>query len=154
LVLRFVAHYTLQPNVKRPDEQNLDDFLNDTVEKRSVGWANDVWKDIESAFTRALIAGPRVFGRIAFRKYSQPNEHRRPINRGLFETESVALARRSGEELAILERKSDLVVREFAEKYEKDDDFSNALLYATGRGRASNKRMEVIDRIFNEVIDA
>jgi hypothetical protein len=36
LVLRFVALYTFDS--KRPDNQNLDDFLNETVEKRSVHW--------------------------------------------------------------------------------------------------------------------
>jgi hypothetical protein len=154
LALRFVAHYTLTPNEKRPDDQNLDDFLNQTVEKRTVQWGEDRWKDIESAFARALQAAPKVFGRIAFRKYSEPNEYRRPINRGLFETESVALARRNENELSILTSRSDQVIERFKVCYHQDDDFSNALLYATGRGRASNKRLETIGSIFDAVLRA
>lgn len=154
LVLRFVAHYTLPPNESRADDQNLDDFLNDTVEKRSINWGNDKWQEIESAFARALRAAPNVFGRIAFRKYSEPNEYRRPINRGLFETESVGLARRNENELRILASRSDRVVQKFKVYYQEDDDFSNALLYATGRGRASNKRLETVNSIFNEVLRA
>jgi len=57
LVLRFVAHYTLPPNEKRADDQNLDDFLNDTVEKRSTSWGNDKWQEIESAFAREVVPG-------------------------------------------------------------------------------------------------
>lgn len=154
LVLRFVAHYTLADYKKRSDDQNLDEFLNDTVEKRSPSWGKDTWNDIESAFRRALKVAPRIFGRIAFRKYSGPQEYRRPINRGLFEAESVVLARRKIDDLEILAERSDLVIQKFAEHYQKDDDFSNALLYATGRGRSSNKRFEVIDQIFNEVVRA
>jgi len=154
LVLRFVAHYTLQPNEKRPDDQNLDDFLNDTVEKRSGQWGEDRWKDIESAFASALQAAPRVFGRVAFRKYSSPEHYRLPINRGLFETESVALAWRSKDELEVLAKRSDLVIKKFAEHYAVDSEFSNALLYATGRGRASKKRIEVIGGILDEVLRA
>jgi Protein of unknown function DUF262 len=154
LVLRFVAHYTLPPNEKRADDQNLDDFLNDTVEKRSINWGNDTWQEIESAFARALRAAPSVFGRIAFRKYSEPNEYKRPINRGLFETESVGLARRNENELRILASRSDQVIEKFKVHYQQDDDFSNALLYATGRGRASNKRSETINAIFDEVLRA
>jgi hypothetical protein len=154
LVLRFVAHYTLPQNESRPDDQNLDDFLNDTVEKRSITWGDDKWKEIESAFARALQAAPHVFGRIAFRKYSAPDRHRRPINRGLFETESVVLARRSQNDLEALRGRSDLVIQKFAEHYETDEEFSNALLYATGRGRASNKRTETLDGILNEALRA
>jgi hypothetical protein len=101
-----------------------------------------------------LQAAPHVFGRIAFRKYSAPDRHRRPINRGLFETESVVLARRSQNDLEALRGRSDLVIQKFAEHYETDEEFSNALLYATGRGRASNKRTETLDGILNEALRA
>jgi len=154
LALRFVAHYTLQPDEKRPDDQNLDDFLNNTVEKRSLLWSSDTWRGTAAAFGRALKAAPRVFGRLAFRKYSAPNFYRLPINRGLFETESVALARRTDRELDALASKSDVVIQKFAACYSKDEDFSRALISATGRGRAWNKRMEVFDRIFGEVLGA
>src|SRR5208282_2585643 len=87
LVLRFVALYTFDG--KRPDEQNLDEFLNNAVEARSTKWSEENWKEIEAAFDRALGAASQVFGRFAFRKYFGPNEYRRPINRGLFETETV-----------------------------------------------------------------
>ena len=87
LVLRFVAHYTFHQ--KRPDDQNLDDFLNDTVKNRSNHWDDEKWEDISSAFNRALEGAGKVFGRFAFRKYFGANQYRRPINRGLFETETV-----------------------------------------------------------------
>ena len=154
LVLRFVALYTLPEDEERPDDQNLDEFLNDTVENRSIHWGPDAWNRIEGAFSRALEAAPKVFGRIAFRKYFPENTHRLPINRGLFETESVLLARRTPEELDVLASDSYSVIDEFREAFELDADFNRALLYATGRGWSSNKRMETIDRILNRVLHA
>lgn len=151
LVLRFVAHYTLEG--VRPDDQNLDDFLNNTVEERSVLWSDEHWRKIEDAFFRALEAAPKVFGRFAFRKYYGPNESRRPINRGLFETETVLLARRSPGELSALAYRSRQVLDGFAQLCKKDD-FANALLYATGRGSSSNKRLELLGELFVEVLDA
>src|ERR1700674_1210474 len=73
LVLRFVAHYTFHQ--KRPDDQNLDDFLNDTVKNRSNHWDDEKWEDISSAFNRALEGAGKVFGRFAFRKYFGPNQY-------------------------------------------------------------------------------
>ena len=95
---------------------------------------------------------PRVFKNIAFRKYSAPGEYRRPINRGLFETESVALARRSKLELEQLSQRADLVIQKFGTAFDSDRTFQEALLYATGRGTASNKRLEVMESILTEVL--
>lgn len=154
LVLRFVAHYSLPQTEKRAEEQNLDQFLNDTLDKRCSHWGDEKWADIESAFFRALSAAPRIFGRIAFRKYSAPDRPRRPINRSLFETETVALARRTKAELDKLSMRSEIVIQSFRKAFENDDDARNTLVYATGRGRASNKRMEVINAILEEALNA
>jgi hypothetical protein len=152
LVLRFVAHYTFE--TKRPDKENLDDFLNETVEKRSVQWKEEKWTDIEAAFNRALKAAPRVFGQFAFRKYFGPDQYRRPINRGLFETETVLLARRTPEELEFLAEHSEQVLTKLAHLFNDDNDFASALLYATGRGSSSNKRIEAMDTALSEVLNA
>jgi len=153
LVLRFAALYSLRAKSRQGDE-NLDDFLNDFVERRSSKWTAGEWKDVEEAFERALEFAPRVFGYIVFRKYSLPNASRRPINRGLFETETVALAKRCRSELELLSTHSDEVIEKFRRQFEGNRDFYNSLLYATGRGLASNKRLEIIETIFNEVIHA
>ena len=152
LVLRFIAHYTFDG--ERPDDQNLDEFLNDTVENRSVQWDSEKWKDIEAAFYRALAAAPEIFDKFAFRKYFGPNQYRRPINRGLFETETVLLARRTKEELGLLAERSDFVLNKLAELFNDNADFNGALLYATGRGSSSNKRLDLMDGILTKALNA
>ncbi len=151
LVLRFVASYTFDG--ARPDDQNLDDFLNDTVEKRSIPWSDEKWDEIEKSFFRALNAASKVFGRFAFRKYYGPNESRRPINRGLFETETVLMARRSSNELSLLAERSDQILDGLAHLFEKPE-FTSALLYATGRGSSSNKRLDLLGNVFTKVLNA
>src|ERR1700730_2102353 len=151
LVLRFVSLYSLGDGQRQADE-NLDEFLNNFVERRSVHWNADKWAHITRAFERAMRAAPQVFGYMVFRKYSAQGLARRPINRGLFETESVALARRSEADLQVLSSRPGQVIEKFREQFEKNRDFYNSLLYATGRGSSSNKRLEIIDKIFDEVI--
>jgi hypothetical protein len=150
LALRFVAHYTFSGD--RPDEENLDEFLNDTVEKRTINWSEQAWKDIEDAFSRSLGAAREIFGRSAFRKYYGPGEARRPINRGLFETESVLLARYNSDQLSLLALKSDEILGKLARLFESDLDFNRALLYATGRGWSSNRRTQLIGTILAEAL--
>lgn len=151
LVLRFVAHYTFRG--VRPDDQNLDEFLNNTVEERSVLWNDEKWDEIDSASYRALNAAPKVFGRFAFRKYHGPNESRRPINRGLFETETLLLALRSPRELSVLVDRSDQVLHGLAQLF-RDSDFASALLHATGRGSSSNTRLKLLGELLGQVIHA
>lgn len=154
LILRFIALFSLPHGVERHPDENLDGFLNEFVEKRAVGWTEQHWQVVEAAFERAMANVPRVFGRIAFRKYSPPDKPRRPINRGLFEAESVAIARLSDVEVGKLAQRSDHVVQRFAERFESEQEFKNALLYATGKGWASNTRVNVIESILREVLDA
>ena len=151
LVLRFVAGYTFDG--ARPDDQNLDDFLNDTVEKRSILWSDEKWNEIEKSFFRALKAASKVFGRFAFRKSYGPNQSRRPINRGLFETETILMARRSSNELSLLADRSDQILGGLAHLFE-NLEFTNALLYATGRGSSSNKRLDLLGDVFTKVLNA
>ena len=94
-----------------------------------------------------------MFGRFAFRKYYAPNESRRPINRGLFETETVLLALRNPHELSVLADRSDQILDGLAQLF-KNKDFASALLYATGRGSSSNTRLKLLGEVFERVINA
>ena len=155
LILRFAAHYIMAKNNEvRPPDDNLDDFLNDFVEKHSARWSPERWESVEIAFKRAMLAAPKVFGHMAFRKYSAPNAPRKPINRGLFETEAVALACRDESDLKALAGLSNEVQRLFKTQFEIYPTFSNALLYATGRGSAANTRLKYINNILDEALGA
>lgn len=152
LALRFVALYSLDS--ERPDDQNLDEFLNETVEKRSPPWTPARWDEIESVFYRALEAAPQIFERHAFRKYFGPDQARRPINRGLFEAEMVLLARFTMEELKTLASRPKAVLGELASLFASSLEFNNVNLYATGRGSSSNIRLEMLGEALKKVLHA
>ncbi len=152
LVLRFIAHYTFQKD--RPDDQNLDEFLNETVEKRAPQWDDQYWENIDAAFHGALAAARRIFGKYAFRKYYQ-GWGRSPINRGLFETETVVLSRYTSHQIDTLAARNKEVYEKFLKLFaDRDGDLNRALLYATGRGSSTNKRTKIIRSALDEVLNA
>jgi hypothetical protein len=53
LVLRFAAFHSLKKGGMRPSEQNLDEFLNEFVEKRSVSWGAVEWESLVRAFKKS-----------------------------------------------------------------------------------------------------
>lgn len=152
LVLRFVAHYALGEGVGRPEKQNLDDFLNEYVQLEGVCWNNDDWKSVEQAFYKAMKYAGLIFGRYAFRKYYGVG-YRRPINRGLFESQAVALSRFTEHELDVIASKQSLVLDGLASLFD-DKEFNSSLLYATGRGSSSNVRLEKLNKMLRGVLSA
>lgn len=152
LVLRFVAHYALGQGVERPEKQNLDDFLNDYVQFEGACWNEGDWNSVEQAFYKAMKYAGLVFGRFAFRKY-YGSGYRRPINRGLFESQAVALSWFTEQELDVIASKQSSVLCELAKLF-NDPDFASSLLYATGRGSSSNIRLEKLSEMLKSVLNA
>jgi hypothetical protein len=152
LVLRFLAHYELNGEERFPD-QNLDDFLNDYAE-RSNSFGVSGREMACNAFIKAMRFAPTVFGKHAFRKYYVAGEARKPINRGLFEAESVVLANFTEDELQRLSHNQPLVLQKVADLFNSDMAFSSALLYATGRGSSANVRIQKLTTALREVLDA
>jgi len=151
LILRFAALYTSEG--ARLTDENLDDFLNDFVENICGKWGDKKWEKIRSAFNKSMQYAPKIFGRYAFRKY-YGDDYRNPINRGLFEAQSAALAHRNAQELDKLSNNRKVVLNKLAHEMNNNDSFINSLLYATGRGSSSNARLVAINKILDEALDA
>ncbi|MYL26503.1 MULTISPECIES: DUF262 domain-containing protein [Halomonadaceae] len=155
LVLRFVCHYILfSSSKKREDDQNLDSFLNDMVEDTLQKLTEDDWKNVKSAFFVAMERSVQIFGRLAFRKYSDKTQSRKPINKGLFESESVAMALMDSDQFAKLQDKNDQFMEKFAAmSLDAEGDFYKSMYSATGRGWASNTRIEALNESISEIVD-
>ncbi len=154
LVLRFAALYSLPGERIRPSRENLDDFLNEFVEKRSANWTAQDWDDVKNSFYQVMDSAPVIFRSHAFRKYYDKYDTRKPINRSLFESEAVAISGLTTEEQTILGQRSDQVLEKLGRKLTRDESFINSLLYATGRGSSSNNRLKTLNEIFDEVLNA
>lgn len=151
LVLRFLASFMAGADHQRPDEENLDKFLNDFAERSEVEYSDADWNEASQCFLKAMRFAPLIFGEHAFRKYYVEGEPRKPINRGLFEAESVVLGRISDARLYELKNKVPLILQKFADLMNTDSAFSSSLLYATGRGSSSNVRISKLSKMLELV---
>ncbi|MDO8893768.1 DUF262 domain-containing protein [Nitrosomonas sp.] len=153
LVLRFVALWRLGDPYRRPINRTLDEFLNTTVENELIKWNNEKWEHASMALERSLHAAHAIFGKHVFRK-SVRHYYRKPINRGLFEAQLVALNSLSDMNLTKLTERKSMVEEKFEKALDFDEEFIRALLYATGSAEASNIRIQKFSEIFKEVINA
>ncbi|GHT85089.1 hypothetical protein AGMMS49543_15870 [Betaproteobacteria bacterium] len=153
LVLRYVALWLLNEPYSRLANQTLDEFLNDTVEKKLFHWNSNEWKQAERAFYHAIDAVLRVRGDHAFRK-SVSGRHKSPINRGLFEAELIVFGSLDEDTLARAETQKSKIEELFLNELNGNTTFSRSLLYGTGYSEKSNARIKGWKNIITEAVHA
>lgn len=160
-MLRAVALY--HDNGPRPNEQNLVDYLNDFVELECQHWKDEKWDEVASKIKQALMSAHEIFGEHVFREWYENGERRQPINRGLFDSQVGVLSRLGVEKQQLVQCKKEVLEQyvnlaglSFENKPEAlqkiAEDFSKAMTSATGKGWASNKRVEAMQYIFNQAL--
>lgn len=149
MVLRFIAFNLTPP--ERYERADLDLFLKDAMSQLN-NLSRPKVANLRQKFQFAMAASQRIFGNDAFRKRYDKNHNRYPINKALFEAVSVALGRRSEEDIQKLERESERVrdglMRAFA-----DRDFERAISQGTGDPAKVRRRFQRVDQVLDEVLD-
>ena len=107
---------------------------------------------LSADFKKAMCAAHNILGEYAFRKQYNQRDKRRPINKALFESWSVGLARCSDEEIKIIVKNRKKIVRDFISCMNDDYDFYAAISASTGDPVKVRKRFQVIDKIINRGI--
>lgn len=147
-VTRFVAFYHWDAVSYNSD---LEDFLDksmEDIEKLDDGRR----QDLKNAFSRAMEAAHDLFGEYAFRKMTEREGRKNPLNKALFETWSVNLAKLSQDELLILKQKKDKVIDNFVNLMNQDKDFVNSITAGTGKLNAVKTRLEKIEKLLKGVL--
>lgn len=152
LALRFIAHYANVNKEDRPENQNLDEFLNNFVSTEGASWDKAQWDQVEVDFNRSMRYSRKIFGMYAFRKY-YGESRRLPINRSLFESQAVVISMFNDSELDALSARQPLVLSELSKEFNSDGEFTASLLYATGRGASSNIRIRVLSKMFMGILN-
>ena len=148
-VLRFLAFY-IEPWEKY-EENDLNGYLGKSMDKINA-MSPAARDEIASEFKKAMRAAFDIFGNDAFRKLTSADAPRRsPINKALFESWSVALARSSPERIAHLVEHREETRRAFIALMNGDSEFEMAVSYSTSRPRRVEKRFEAIDRLVSEL---
>ena len=144
-VSRFVAFYLIDYSKYQP---GLDDFINrsmDLLEKEDA-------KDIENKFKKALNLSYEIFEEDAFRKRTDLNERRRPINKAYFEVITVLFAKLSDQnERELLNHK--VLFKENLMTLMANDRYSNSLSGGTGTKDSVNIRFSWFQQILNKSIE-
>ena len=148
-VTRFVAFYLQDHNSYEPD---MDGFMTRgmaLIKRLSLVERNTM----KESFVKAMKTAMGIFGNDAFRKRRDEYDRRRPINKALFETLSVWLAKCNDEERGKLVERKSIVKRLFIE-LNNDDKFFYALSSGTGQKESVNYRHRKIRELINDVLKA
>jgi hypothetical protein len=146
-VTRFVSFYITPYTEYQPD---LDSFMT-----RGMGLIKtlspDKRKKMKEDFIKTMNMAVVIFGEDAFRKRIAREDRRKPINKALFETLSVAFSKLTDNERKILADNSEVFIDKFIALH-NDQTFYNSLASGTGLKPSVTKRFSEINRIVNETI--
>ena len=148
-VLRFLAFYT------RPWEDyavnDLDGYLIDAM-KGINKTPQEQLDELEETFGRAMKAAADIFKNDAFRKRTNTNDRRKPVNKALFEAWSVGLARCSVRDLEKLVKSKRKLQRRFMKLLREDWEFEVAVSTSTGVPQRVRKRFREIEVLIEEFV--
>lgn len=149
MVLRFVAFLRTDP--QQYGRGDLDGFLRDAMVQ--LNNADEGVKDgIERDFYGALTLARDVFGDQAFRKRSVSNADRRlPINKAIFESLAVNLARLEAQQSKLLKVRRRAVDERFA-ALTRNDRFFDSVSGGTGDVRKVKTRFTMVRELLEEVL--
>ena len=148
-VLRFLAFH-INPWEKYA-ANDLDGYLGsvmDEINKMDSSKRTALAAD----FNKAMHAAFEVFGDNAFRKPRAEDNRRRPVNRALFESWSVQLARCSAEQIDLLIKQREQVQSQFERLMKEDQDFDRSVSYATGGPKRVQKRFRAVEQLVEEFV--
>lgn len=147
-VTRFVAFYLQDYNSYEPD---MDGFMTKgmaLIKKLTLVER----QDMKNSFVKAMDTAKRIFGNDAFRKRRNSTDRRRPINKALFETLSVWLAKCSDKERRVLVEQREIVQQRFID-LNNDDKFFYALSSGTGQKESVFYRHRKIHELIQSLLN-
>lgn len=149
LVLRFLSFH-IEP-WENYGSGDLDDWMGTSMDRINAmdDPARAAW---ERDFLKAMNAAAEVFGSVAFRRPFADGARRPPVNRALFDSWSVGLARRSQPELDSLAENRTRVVDGLGALLREDPDFEEAISASTGDVGRVKKRFRAVDDLIHRCL--
>jgi hypothetical protein len=147
-ILRFLAFATTPYAEYR--SADFDAFLNQKMQELNTTPPPKLL-ELSERFRFAMKAAIAVFGNTAFRKTNSVDGRRMSINKALFETWSVNLAKLDDDAAARLVERKDQVIAKFAE-LQSVYVFSNAISQGTGDVAKVRIRFSKIEQLISEVL--
>ena len=150
-VMRFFAFMMNDP--ENYDRDDFDKFLNDAMAKAN-NMPTAELEQVSGLFLEAMRRARRIFDNDAFRKRYSVDRGRSPINKALFETWAVNLAKVSNDDAGLLFSRRLQLKEKFLKTMNGDNEFDSAITQGTGSKSKVRCRFKVINRVINEVLHA
>ncbi len=148
-VTRFIAFYLHPANEYKG---NLEEFLNAVMSELKYLTESDL-DEIRQSFRNAMEMAFNLFGQFAFRKMYSGNGRRKPLNKALFETWAVHLARLNHREgVSLVHKKQELLEKFIQEMKNPDKVLDKSVSTGTGDKLNVYNRFERIASVINETI--
>jgi len=148
-VVGFLA-FTINNHQDYYQYESRDDFFHDAMKKINTKILENKLKEIERNFQRSMVAAYNIFGESAFRKISNQNRRKYPINEALFEAWSVNLSKLNDYEISILKEKKDELKQKFIDLVDHDQEFLRSISQASEK---VSLRFDTIEKIIQEVLE-
>lgn len=150
LILRALAFMHLGVNAYK-DFNELDKFLLHAMEKLNA-LSDSELKGLEQEFTQSLRKVRTIFGRYAFRKFTEKYGRRSPLNKALFEVWTVNVRHY---ELDKLEAKKEQIIDAFmkllSSPFSSVTNFSRSISSSTSNWSAVTLRFSSIEKLLKEI---
>ena len=130
----------------------MDAFLNRHMKRLNDEGEGPARDDLRRRFLQAMRAARQIFGKDAFRKQFDANDRRKPINKALFETWSVAFGNLDAASLEKLVSRSESVKSAIITLLNEDQDFEAAITQGTGGVKRVKKRFSTIENIILQTL--
>jgi Protein of unknown function DUF262 len=147
MVLRFLAFRLTDPaDYPRGD---LDEFFREAMQQLNTLPEHRL-AQLSGEFFEAMVSAEEIFGKHAFRKVFRGSDYRAPVNKALFESESVALAGFRTWELDRLRDRSGEVLERLTDMIE-EAPFFQAISAGTGDVEKVKLRFREVERMLRQV---
>lgn len=147
-VTRFVSFYLNPYHEYEPD---LDSFMTKGMKAIKIYTTQESRTKLKADFVKAMNTAITIFGIDAFRKRREEGGRRKPLNKALFESLSVAFSHLNEEQTQLLIQRNEMLRRKFI-LINNDSKFFNSLSSGTGQKESVQIRFSEIERIINETI--
>ena len=147
-VLRFIAFYSKELHIYKGD---LDHFLINTMQDLNREADPNRLDELCSAFRRAMQLASALFGSEAFRKPQRNMRSRSLVNKPLFESWSVNLARIPEDRSQILSERKEHVQAGFRQIME-DEAFVESITFGTQTIKQVRMRFQSVEKLLKDVL--
>ena len=144
-VSRFIAFYLIDYAKYQP---GLDDFINSSME---ILEKSDT-AEMENNFKKSLLLSNEVFGNDAFRKRTDKNDARRPINKAYFEVITSSFAKLNDMEISLLQQNKELF-KDNLITLMNNDRYVRALSQGTGKIDTVKNRFSLFRQVLQKSIN-